>query len=34
VRTEAEFVLADPPALRELLDWLVTIRERLGGPGA
>jgi len=34
VRTEAEFVLADPPALRELLDWLVTIRERLGRPGA
>jgi trehalose 6-phosphate phosphatase len=29
VVTEAEFVLADPPALRDLLDWLVTVRERV-----
>jgi len=26
VLTEAEFVLADPPALRELLEWLVSVR--------
>jgi trehalose 6-phosphate phosphatase len=32
VQTEAEFVLPDPPALRELLNWLVTIRERAAGP--
>ena len=30
VPTEAEFVLPDPLALRELLDWLLTIWERLG----
>jgi len=28
IATEAEFVLPDPPALRELLDWLVEVRER------
>jgi len=26
VLTEAEFLLADPPALRELLEWLVSVR--------
>lgn len=29
VRTEAEFVLPDPPALHELLEWLVAIREEM-----
>lgn len=28
VLTEAEFLLADPPGLRDLLDWLVSVRER------
>jgi len=28
VHTDAEYVLPDPPALRELLDWLVSTRER------
>ena len=29
--TEAEFIVPDPPALRELLDWLVAIRSGRGG---
>ena len=33
VRTDAEFILPDPPALRELLEWLVSMREQLSRSG-